>query len=342
MKLWIRLDASLPRDPEVAELAERVGVKKAEAIGLLACVWSAVAEHRPSGDVSGISAATLEDWAEFEPRGKVKRGTFAAAFTSLFVKDGMVRGWKERQGKLIERMEKDRKRKQESEESANNSTEIPQTFHGNSAPTLRNGTEQDETEETKSPSPSTSARESVIGKLPPEYRPDLEAFLKSLGAVHRQDSWVRNIDAIMSGMGEPAVKPTVVGAAIRQLVGNGEKANWVLFKGYLRREAAPLTSVQPRANGVAQDVKGAAMLILGELRLKRQAQRIPDGGTRYLIPQTEVEGLPPAASRALSAIGGVGKLANADDKQYGFLISQFATAYAGAIAEEKSRLGAVA
>lgn len=162
MKLWIRIDAALPRDPEVAELATRVGVKKAEAIGLLMGVWSAIAEHRPSGSVQDISAATLEDWANYEPRGKVRSGAFAEAFIALFTRDGNVRGWKDRQGKLIERAEKDRLRKHPDPPSEV-STEIPRKFHGISTPTERNGTERNETLRTSSRITDQSGEEAQSG-----------------------------------------------------------------------------------------------------------------------------------------------------------------------------------
>lgn len=345
MKLWIRIDASLHRDPEVADLAARVGVKKAEAIGLLACVWGAMAEHRPSGNVSDISPATLEDWAEYEPRGKVKAGAFASAFLALFTDDGRVRGWKDRQGKLIERMEKDRIRKHgNAPETTEDSTDIPGNVHGDSAVTERNATEQNGTGQ-KDNKASPSPREALLEKLPEEYRDDLTGFLKSLGSLERQSSWIRNLDAVMVGMNEPPVKPEVVGAAIRQLVGNGERPNWNLFRGYLRTEARPphqhTNGNRPGSGRPTDDVKGVAMLILGDLRKTRILATNSGHGVQYSISKSEVDALPPAASRALMAIGGAHQIANADDQRFSILISQFATAYAGAIAEEKSRLGAM-
>lgn len=314
MKLWIRVDAALPRDPEVAELAACIGVKKTEAIGLLTCVWSAIAEHRPSGDVSGISPATLEDWALFEPRGKVKRGTFAAQFTRLFTRDGFVRGWTDRQGKLIERMEKDRKRKQQPPEP---STENPQSFHGNSAPTERNGTEQYGTEE----STTTTAHADLRAKLPDEYRPDLDAFMRGIGAADRQLSWIKSIESHLAGDRPPRVNGETVGRCIRQFVGNGDRPNWRLFERYLQTESA--TNGRPvlvRAN----DGKGEGLLLIGELRSKRIHHAAPQGSGVYVIPRPEYDSLPQHQRRAIDAIGGLHKIANAPDEQFPILASQFA------------------
>lgn len=321
MKLWIRVDAALPRDPEVAELAACIGVKKTEAIGLLTCVWSAIAEHRPSGDVSGISPATLEDWALFEPRGKVKRGTFAAQFTRLFTRDGFVRGWTDRQGKLIERMEKDRKRKQQSAEP---STEIPQSFHGNSAPTERNGTEQDEEATTYN-----NDKSALLAKLPANYRPDVEALLRSLGSITAQYSWVRSLEAKLDGMHPPKVSPELLGRAIRQLNGNNEKPNWKRFEGYLR-ETPPVLAI-PRS--APTDAKAEGLLIVGELRSKRVHHRAPESGAAgvYVIARSEIEGKPEPVRRAVDAIGGLGKIANISDDKFSILAAQFAAMYVAAI-----------
>jgi hypothetical protein len=304
LKLWIRLDAALPRDPEVRELAERIGVKKAEAIGLLACVWFAIAEHRPSGDVSDIAPATLEDWAEYEPRGKSKRGLFAAAFVDLFTRDGIARGWTDRQGKLIERMEKDRKRKQPA-------TEIPQSFHGNSAPTERNGTERNETEEQIS---SNTAR--LREALPDEYRPDFDAFMRGIGSIDRQRSWVASMEAHLNGMRPPAVTGEIIGRCIRQFVGNGAQPNWRLFEKYLQSEVTP---TQPmRSNGTRPAGKTlAATQLVQHIRGKRNPM-FPTSA----VPEW-ADGLSPHDRDTVKAFG-IGRILN--DTNEGTLVSQLAKA----------------
>ena len=147
MKLWIRLDAGTPRDPKITELARALNVRRAEAFGLAASVWCVMAEHAVDGDLSTIADEDIEAWAYWQG----KRGKFAAAFRAAFVgPDGMVGGWSDRQGALLERMERDRKRHRKpdggSEEpprnSGGNSAETPRSLLGDSTSTVRNVTEQ--------------------------------------------------------------------------------------------------------------------------------------------------------------------------------------------------------
>lgn len=133
MKLWIRIDAAVRSDPNVAALAERLKMPFTEAVGMCVLVWAALAEHRPNGDITGISISTLEKWAEFRPRKGKPPGSFGKAFLDLFASDGQASGWHTRQGALIDRAEKDRARK-----GRGKSADIPRK----SAPTERNGTER--------------------------------------------------------------------------------------------------------------------------------------------------------------------------------------------------------
>jgi hypothetical protein len=153
-------------------------------------------------------------------------------------------------------MEKDRKRKQ-------TPTEIPQSFHGNSAPTERNGTERNETLEQQTIS-NTRMREA----LPDEYRPDFDAFMRGIGSVDRQRSWVASMEAHLNGMRPPVVTGEVIGRCIRQFVGNGASLNWRLFEKYLQAEANP---AQPlRTNGTRPAGKTlAASQLVAHIRGKR-------------------------------------------------------------------------
>lgn len=89
MKLWIRIDAALRSDPNVAELASRLNISTAEAAGHCVFVWAAIAEHRPDGNLAGISPGVIEQWACYRPRLR-DRGRFAAAFLDLFAPSGCV------------------------------------------------------------------------------------------------------------------------------------------------------------------------------------------------------------------------------------------------------------
>lgn len=152
MKLWIRVDASVRSDPELAQLAERVRLDEAKTLGHLVLVWCAVAEHRPNGNISGIKPSVIEKWAEWRPASKNLRGVFGKGILELFTNEhGVLRGWQKRQGKLVELMEKDRKRKEPRGKAAKSaeypselediSVEIPEPFRGNSTETARVSTE---------------------------------------------------------------------------------------------------------------------------------------------------------------------------------------------------------
>lgn len=106
MALWIRIDANIGDHPNVWKLAELRGVSAVACVGHLVMLFGNVAEYRPHGDVSDVPDHLLERWAGWggEP------GTFAASFRDLFVSDGVIDGWAERQGALIERAEKERER----------------------------------------------------------------------------------------------------------------------------------------------------------------------------------------------------------------------------------------
>lgn len=140
MKLWIRVDVAIASDPNVLELANRLKVAFPEAVGWCVLVWAKIAEHRPSGDISGIGISTLESWANFSPRKGRAIGSFGKAFLDLFASDDEISGWHDRQGALIDRAEKERTRKRRGKRA-----EIPK----NSAPTERNGTERNATERNR-------------------------------------------------------------------------------------------------------------------------------------------------------------------------------------------------
>lgn len=137
MKLWIRIDVAISSDPNVIELARRLNIPFAEAVGLCLLVWARIAEHRPSGSSSGLSIDVIEQWAMFKSgRGKPK-GSFGSTFLELFASDGEFSGWHDRQGALIDRAEKEKTRKARGKRA-----DVPRKV----APTERNGTERDGTD----------------------------------------------------------------------------------------------------------------------------------------------------------------------------------------------------
>lgn len=223
MKLWIRLDVAIRSDPNVAELADRLGMRFAEAVGCCTLLWCAIGEHRPNGDISGIGIPAIEKWASFEPRKGSPAGSFGRAFLDLFACDGMASGWRDRQGALIERAEAERQRWHR-----RNSAEAPPDSSG----TERNGTEQDQN--------PTTAR--VRLRLEEADRPSLDTFLSR---VPEPTTWAAELEAILDGMHGPKVSPETMGRAIRDLIANGKLKfpNIRQFRRYIEgaRNDKPLT-----------------------------------------------------------------------------------------------------
>ncbi len=186
LNLWIRVDAAAPRDPAICTLAEELGVQGSTALGLCVGVWCAMAEHAVDGHLGRASDRVIEQLAGWSG----KRGRFADVFKSLFVKEnGHVRGWTDRQGKLLDRMERDRERHRkpdgESPEPPRKlrgaSAEIP----GKSTSTERNGTEQKEkTVSRASRSTLKAPSEKQSDRIPaPVYDSAQRTWTEQVGAM---------------------------------------------------------------------------------------------------------------------------------------------------------------
>lgn len=210
MKLWIRLDVAIRSDPNVAELAARLNLRRPEAVGLCTLVWAGIAEHRPSGDLTGIPISAIEDWGGWVPRKGFPAGAFGSAFLELFTEKQpddattiAASGWLKRQGALVALAEKDRNRKPR--KSPKDSTENP----GKSTPTERNGTEQNQ-------KPTTArVRERLL-------EADRIAFDDLISNSPNPDSWAIEIEAMLEGMHPPKVSPAQMGRGIRDLIANGK------------------------------------------------------------------------------------------------------------------------
>ena len=101
---------------------------------------------------------------------------------------------------------------------------------------------------SKESASASRARTELLEKLTEEYRDDVAHFLTGLGGFTRQEAWCKNFEAKLSGMHPPMVTPAALGAAVRQLVGNGDRPNWKLFEGYLRSvERAAVDERKPLA-----------------------------------------------------------------------------------------------
>lgn len=126
---WIRIDVGIMDDPRVGALAAALGVSVPLTTGHLVGVLRKLPTHAKDGDLSSVSASTIEMWAMWTG----KRGKFAAAFRAhLCTAQEVVRGWEKHNGAAIreadaakERMKKVREeRRTFAERSANNSRTI--------------------------------------------------------------------------------------------------------------------------------------------------------------------------------------------------------------------------
>ena len=133
-KLWIRVDADTPRDPNIVSLALSLGTSPGQMLGHCVCVWLAVAEHCADGDMSLVTPGTIEHWAQW-----TGAEGFGAAFLSTFVQDGVLQAFRDRNAKLAEQREKERekKRKQRAGQQGDN-----KGTGAKSPPTVRNGTKE--------------------------------------------------------------------------------------------------------------------------------------------------------------------------------------------------------
>lgn len=135
-KLWIRVDADTPRDPNIVSLALSLGTSPGQMLGHCVCVWLAVAEHCADGDMSLVTPGTIEHWAQWTgPQG------FGAAFLSTFVQDGVLQAFRDRNAKLAQKREKEREKKRRQRGGHRGDTKGTREL---SPPTERNGTERNQ------------------------------------------------------------------------------------------------------------------------------------------------------------------------------------------------------
>ena len=110
---WIRVNAALADDEQVRAFAKallpdrRVPEAVAATCGLLTTLWGQIAEHKPSGLVSGCDDDQIESWAKWWGT----PGAFAALWRSAFTSRGAVQDWEEYNGAALRRRSDDAERK---------------------------------------------------------------------------------------------------------------------------------------------------------------------------------------------------------------------------------------
>lgn len=108
---WIRVDGDIHENEKLAALRERLGCQRAQAVGHMVLLWSWMGrtEIAWDGKLKPISNVALADAAQWRGDPDV----FGTAVRDIFCdkRSGEMKGWFERQGKLIEWRRKNTVRK---------------------------------------------------------------------------------------------------------------------------------------------------------------------------------------------------------------------------------------
>ena len=144
---WIRIAVGITRDPSIIGLSEAVGVSVPTTTGHVVGVLTSMPEGCPTGDLSGVSDATLEQWGLWRGR----RGVFASAFRAhLCDAQGVVRSWEKHNGASLRRAQEasDRAKKWREERKANAQRMRTDCVANAPRESLRNETRRDDTTTT--------------------------------------------------------------------------------------------------------------------------------------------------------------------------------------------------
>jgi hypothetical protein len=172
----------------VHKLAAVLGLSVDNTLALVVKTWGGVADHAPTGDLSDVEDSLIEDWAVW--RGVP--GEYARGFRIVFVTDGVLDGWRERQGKLVALAEAERTRK---------SAERARTVRGQSVSTLRNDTT----------TTTTTARARLREQLTPEGQEALDGLIS---ANTQPEALVGECTMILVGERQIKPKPTPEGLSL--------------------------------------------------------------------------------------------------------------------------------
>jgi hypothetical protein len=147
---WCRIHSNIGSRPVTWRLMMHADIKKPEAVGHLTMFWGQLSQHGHQGYINSVSDDQLEEWAGWNRKGK--RGVFAQFVREQHSTDGYVNEYDEYCGKLEERRENDRLRKQKERarvkvrgRHADSPWEVTQNDGVTSLPTRRDNTKRDDT-----------------------------------------------------------------------------------------------------------------------------------------------------------------------------------------------------
>ena len=201
---WIRIATGITRDPSVIALSEAVGVSVPTTTGHVVGVLTSLPEGCPTGDLSGVSDATLEQWAMWRGR----KGVFAAAFRAqLCDEQGVMRSWAKYNGSKLRELATDRERKKAAREAAKVQRMSGGNLPDNAGPSgpvrpLRDETRRDEQHYLQASllpiDPICTTRDRVAPKKPKPVRgdgPKFPHFSRDL-CTEMHTLWVSKFGAI--------------------------------------------------------------------------------------------------------------------------------------------------
>ena len=239
---WIRWETSTPQSDVVGELAARLKIGLAQALGHYNAACCGFGDHRQDGKVAEVSDDLLEQWALW----KGKPGLFAKAFRDRCADpDGVLRGWW-RQAKLLAKAEKDRTKRK----PAKNPQKTPEGSSREKEETP-GPTYERTNERTNEPTPptreATGSFAALLARLPVTggVRWVITEFLESRD---QPDGWVGCFTMMLEGFGMPEGKPATPEAIAVVCQDMGTKpAHDVTPKFFRACVAAHLRSNLPRA-----------------------------------------------------------------------------------------------
>lgn len=199
---WIRWECATPQSDVTGWFAKQLRIELAQALGHYVAVCCALGEHQPDGDLSQVPDELLEHWALW----KGKPGRYAEAFRLRCTDElGIMRGWW-RQGKLLERQERDRRK------PAGNKPQVSRETPPESPPPIPRGKSGGEVAEKLGVTDGrtdgrTTALRAVVGKRLGSWlqaEPDRWAVTEWLEALPESQlvaAWVARFEGWLEGNG---------------------------------------------------------------------------------------------------------------------------------------------
>lgn len=206
---WIELHQTLREHKKLFACADALNLSRIEMIGTLVSLWLWALDNAQDGSLEGVSDRTVARVCDF-PEKKAAKLMEALHKYGWLDRDGehyVIHDWYDYAGKLMERREKDRKRKKISVSKPldfhGNSNGTPEEVHGNSHATVPYRTVQNNTLPIYSGN-NTAGGAPAAGESPPNDGKLFTAFWESYpDKCDREGAWEAwcglNPDARLAG-----------------------------------------------------------------------------------------------------------------------------------------------